>query len=109
MLPVSLRWLSMREAQHRNRGPAMGTYDVTVADGEIVTADRVGAPASGEEEIEVPTLSGLISMARTASDDAEVTTKYDPADGHPLEVTIDIGAEDSDGACCFTVTGYRPS
>ena len=96
--------------RHCNRGPAMGLYAVTVTGGEVVKADRIGPAASGEEEIDVPSLGDLVEMAETASEDgAEVTAKYDPADGHPLEVTINADAEAVDGASCFTVTNYQPA
>jgi hypothetical protein len=105
--PASYRFTLQR---HCNRGPAIGTYHVTVDGGKVVAAERVGPAASGEEEIDVPTLGGLLQIAGTAADDgSDVITRYDPADGHPIEVTINLDAEAADGASCFTVTDYRPS
>lgn len=97
----------------------LGRYRATVRDGAVVESerlDRAGSGASGApavdlgpiggqdgEEIEVPTLGQLLEFARTAADDGgAVTTTYDPADGHPLRVTIDVESLE-----CFAVTDYR--
>jgi hypothetical protein len=42
-------------------------------------------------------------------DGADATTTYDPADGHPTEVSINRAEEASDGASCFVVTEYAPT
>jgi hypothetical protein len=89
-------------------GPSDGRYRVTVAGGQVTAADRIdGRTASGEEEIDVPTLKQLIDMAGTATDDgAKVTTEFDRADGHPTAVTID----NSDGnPACFVISDYQPA
>jgi hypothetical protein len=97
---------------------------VTVADGAVSKAERVGGPAAvpsatGEvdlgpvtgqegEEIDVPTLGQLVEMARTATEDgAEVATTFDAADGHPVKVTINV-TDSPDGAQCWTISDYRP-
>ena len=93
-----------------NRGPSAGRYQVAVQDGEVVKADRIdGRTAEGEEEIEVPSLSGLLDLAQTAADDGgEVTTKFDPADGHPVAVSFNVSDEGADAASCFLISDYRP-
>jgi hypothetical protein len=90
-------------------GPSLGRYRVIVQDGEVVTADRIdGKTAQGEEEIDVPTLSGLLSLAQTAADDGgAVTSKVDPRDGHPTSVSVDVS--DEDGPSCFVISDYAPA
>lgn len=93
-------------------GPSLGRYRVAVADGQVVTADRIdGKTAMGEEEIEVPTLRGLLDMAQTAIDDGgQVATTVDPVDGHPTVVSIDVSEEGAPGdAACFAITDYAPA
>ena len=91
-----------------NRGPSMGRYRVAVENGKVVTAERIdGKTAVGEEEIEVPSLSGLLDLAQTAADDGgEVTTSRDPVDGHPTAVSFNVSDEGTDGASCFLVSDY---
>jgi len=92
-------------------GPELGAYRVTVADGQVVTADRIdGKIAQGEEEIQVPTLDGLLTLARTAADDGgAVATTLDPKDGHPTAVTFDTSSDgNNDGQACFQVSDYAP-
>ncbi|MEU4691345.1 hypothetical protein [Actinoplanes sp. NPDC023714] len=102
----------------------LGKYQVTVSGGAVTAAERVGAPAASPaasaevdlgpvtgqegEEIEVPTLAELVTMAETANEDgAEVSTEFDAADGHPVKVTINV--EDTpDGAECWSVSDYKP-
>ncbi|MDI6105771.1 hypothetical protein QLQ12_45060 [Actinoplanes sp. NEAU-A12] len=103
----------------------LGRYQATVAAGAVTGATRVGAsaaspapssevdlgPVTGQEgeEIEVPTLGELVTMAQTASEDgAEVSTEFDRTDGHPVKVTINV-AETPDGAECWSVSDYKPS
>jgi hypothetical protein len=89
-------------------GPPEGRYRVTVANGKVVTADRIdGKTAEGEEEIDVPSLSGLLEIARTAADDGgAVSTTVDPKDGHPTAVKLDVSA---DGPTCFRISEYAPA
>ena len=92
-------------------GPSDGRYRVAVAGGKVVTADRIdGRNASGEEEIDVPTLEDLLDMARSATDDgAKVTTELDRADGHPVAVSIDVSDDSATAApACFVISDYRP-
>jgi Family of unknown function (DUF6174) len=89
-------------------GPSDGRYRVAVAGGQVASADRIdGKTASGEEEIDVPTLRDLLDMAGTATDDgAKVTTEFDRTDGHPVAVSID----NSDGSpACFAISDYQPA
>jgi hypothetical protein len=89
-------------------GPPEGRYRVTVANGKVVTADRIdGKTAEGEEEIDVPSLSGLLEIARTAADDGgAVSTTVDPKDGHPTKVKLSVSA---DGPTCFRISDYAPT
>jgi hypothetical protein len=91
-------------------GPSMGRYRVSVKNGKVVRADRIdGRTAAGEEEIDVPSLAELLTLAQTAADDGgEVTTKFDATDGHPIAVSFNVSGEGTDGASCFTITEYRP-
>jgi hypothetical protein len=97
-------------------GPSLGRYRVAVAGGQVVTADRIdGKTAAGEEEIDVPTLREMLDLAQTAADDGgEVSTTVDPADGHPITVSIDVSdggtdGETDGGRSCFTVSDYAPA
>jgi hypothetical protein len=89
-------------------GESLGKYRVTVAGKEVSAVDRIdGRTASGEEEIEVPTLGGLLELAQTAVDDgADATTAFDPADGHPVEVSVNRAEEATGGADCFKISEY---
>jgi hypothetical protein len=89
-------------------GPSLGRYRVSVENGAVVKADRIdGRTAEGEEEIEVPSLGGLLDLARTAADDGgAVSSTVDPKDGHPTAVSIDLSA---DGPSCFAITDYVPA
>jgi Family of unknown function (DUF6174) len=91
-------------------GPSDGKYRVTVANSEVSATERVdGRTAEGEEEIEVPTLGGMLEEAQTAIDDgADATTKFDAADGHPIEVTMNRSEGDAGGAVCFVISEYKP-
>jgi hypothetical protein len=87
-------------------GTSEGRYRVTVEGGKVAAVDRVdGRTASGEEEIDLPTLGGLLDLARTAADDGgEMSTSADPRDGHPTGISFDV----SDGPTCFIITDYQP-
>jgi hypothetical protein len=92
-------------------GPSLGRYRVTVTAREVAGVERIdGRTASGEEEIEVPTLSGILELAQTAADDGgAMTVKADPADGHPVQVSFDVSdAGEQDGATCFLISDYAP-
>jgi hypothetical protein len=102
----------------------VGRYQATVANGKIVTSERIGAlsavPSSSAEvdlgpategqqgeEIEVPTLAELVAMAKTAEEDgAEVSTEFHAGDGHPVKVKINVG-DDPLQAECWNVSEYR--
>jgi hypothetical protein len=93
-------------------GPSGGKYRVAVSGGQVVTADRIdGRTAVGEEEIDVPTLGGLLEMAQTAAEDGgRVATTMDPKDGHPTVVSIDVSDDGTtEGKSCFTITDYAPA
>jgi hypothetical protein len=96
-------------------GPSLGKYRVTVTAGEVAGVERIdGKTASGEEEIEVPSLGGLLELAQTAADDGgAMTVKADPADGHPVAVTFDVSdgtdpAAGGEGPTCFVISDYAP-
>jgi hypothetical protein len=88
-------------------GPSEGVYRVTVQGGAVAGIERIdGKTASGEEEVELPTLGGLLDLAQTAADDGgQMTKSIDPKDGHPTMITFDV----SEGAAtptCFVITEY---
>jgi hypothetical protein len=101
-----------------------GRYQATVANGKIVTSERIGAlsavPSSSAEvdlgpategqqgeEIEVPTLAELVAMAKTAEEDgAEVSTEFHAGDGHPVKVKINV-EDDPAKAECWNISEYR--
>lgn len=88
-------------------GPSEGVYRVTVAGNAVTDIERIdGKAASGEEEIELPTLGGLLDLAQTAADDGgEMTTSADPGDGHPVAITFDVSAG-AGTPTCFVITEY---
>jgi hypothetical protein len=108
----------------------VGRYKVAVRNGAVVNSERLDAVPGGQgaspsassdadlgpvtgkdgEEIKVPTLAGLITMARTAADDGgAVTTTYDTADGHPVKVVVNVSDTGPSGAECFAVSDYAPT
>lgn len=91
-------------------GPSLGVYRVAVQDHAVAGVSRIdGKTASGEEEIEVPTLAGLLELVQTAIDDgADASTTFDTADGHPITISINRAEEATGGADCFVVTEYSP-
>jgi uncharacterized protein DUF6174 len=91
--------------------PSLGVYRVAVKDHAVAGVSRIdGKTAAGEEEIEVPTLAGLLELAQTAIDDgADATTTFDTGDGHPINVSINRAEEATGGADCFVVTEYTPA
>jgi hypothetical protein len=90
---------------------SLGTYRVTVQNRTVAKAERIdGKNIVGEEEIDVPTLGGLLDLARTAADDGgTMSTSADPADGHPVTVSFDV-SETGDNAenTCFHISDYAP-
>jgi hypothetical protein len=114
--PASYRYVLVRGC---DTGSPLGRYRVTVRDGAVVASERIdsvtpavsGAPAvdlgpiGGQhgEDIGVPTLGQLLELAQRAADDGgQVTTAADPADGHPVRVTIDVESPE-----CFAVIDYQ--
>ena len=91
-------------------GESLGRYRVTVTGGTVTASERIdGKTAEGEEEIQVPTLGELLDLASTAVEDgADATTAFDPADGHPVEVSINRAEEATGGADCFRISEYAP-
>lgn len=102
----------------------VGRYQVTVRAGAVATSTRLdhpdAAPTSSSdvdlgpvtddgEEIEVPTLSGLLDLVQTAADDGGATTRsFDATDGHPVKVTFNTSdTGDASQAECFSVTDYQ--
>ncbi|GAA2468140.1 DUF6174 domain-containing protein [Winogradskya humida] len=89
---------------------SLGVYRVTVAGGEVSNIERTdGRTATGEEEIELPTLGGLVDLAQTAADDGgKMTTSSDPADGHPVAIAFDVSdAGDNEDNTCFVISDYK--
>ncbi|MGA5300530.1 hypothetical protein ACPCHT_11410 [Nucisporomicrobium flavum] len=90
---------------------SLGMYRVTVQDRTVAKAERIdGKNIVGEEEIDVPTLGGLLDLARTAADDGgKMSTSADPVDGHPVTVSFDVSeAGDNAENTCFHITEYAP-
>jgi hypothetical protein len=106
--PADYRFVLERRCEG---GPSMGKYRVSVADRAVAGVERIdGRTASGEEEIEVPTLGGLLELAQTAADDGgEMTTSVDPTDGHPVAVSFDVSGGAQEGATCFLISDYTPA
>ncbi len=92
-------------------GESLGRYRVRVTGGAVSGTERIdGRTATGEEEIQVPTLGELLELATIAVEDgADATTAFDPADGHPVEVTINRAEESTGGADCFRISEYAPA
>lgn len=110
--PADYTFVADRQCEGR---PSLGRYRVTVAAGAVTAVERIdGKTASGEEEIEVPSLGGLLELAQTAADDGgAMTVKADPADGHPVLISFDVseGGEAAAGeetATCFVISDYAP-
>lgn len=103
--PADYRFVLERRCEG---GPSMGKYRVSVEDRAVAGVERIdGRTASGEEEIEVPTLGGLLELAQTAADDGgEMTTSVDPTDGHPVAVSFDVSGGAQEGATCFLISEY---
>ena len=106
--PADYRFVVERRCEGRE---SLGVYRVTVEGGQVRTSERIdGRTASGEEEIQVPTLGGLLDLARTAAEDGgRMSTSADPVDGHPVTVTFDV-SEGGDNAedTCFHISEYAP-
>ncbi len=107
-----------------NAATPLGRYQVTVRSGAVTRSTRLdhrdAEPSSSSdvnlgpvtddgEEIDVPTLSGLLALVQTASDDGGETTRtFDAQDGHPLKVTINTSDTGAAAATeCFAVTDYK--
>lgn len=100
----------------------LGRYRATVANGAVTAASRVGGaaapspsaevdlgPVTGAEgeEIDVPALGELITMAETAKEDgAQVATEFDLTDGHPAKVTINV-TDSPESAECWVISDYK--
>ena len=102
----------------------LGRYRASVRGGSVTGYQRIGAsagsprpsaevdlgPVAGQpgEDIEVPSLSELVEMAQTATDDGgQVTREFDAADGHPVKVTINVSDTPGEDEC-FAVSEYQP-
>lgn len=70
--------------------PEAGTWDVTVVDGEVASADPVEVTGPGAAGAQVPTVDQLLSWASSTIsqfDDVEVTV--DVEDGVPVTGSVD--------------------
>jgi hypothetical protein len=102
----------------------LGRYQVTVKSGEVSESTRVDRPDADPssssdvnlgpvtddgEEIEVPTLAGLLELAQTAADDGgQITEAFDAKDGHPVKVSFNTSdSGDPTKAECFSVSAYQ--
>lgn len=102
----------------------LGRYQVTVQGGAVFKSTRLDrrdaepsassdvnlGPVTDEgEEIDVPTLSGLLDLVDTAAEDGGKTTQaFDARDGHPVKVTFNTSDTGAASATeCFAVTDYQ--
>lgn len=94
--------------------PLMGRFQVEVANGRVTRAiglDEPGRSAvSHPSRDPVPTIGGLLDeLERARKNHAYVATlDRDPADGHPVRITIDQAKDSIDDEACFTISNYRP-
>jgi hypothetical protein len=91
----------------------IGRFRVTVEQFRTVAfqgLDEAGRRYQGDPR-SMPTLSTLVKEAEAAkargASRAEVTT--DPADGHPVDVIIDMDANMIDEESCYRILDYVPS
>jgi hypothetical protein len=91
----------------------LGKYRITVAGGAVTKAEGLdesardwvaSGPAGG-----VPTLAGLVKEWSDAFNrSADVARlESDPADKHPVQITIDPSRNSIDDEACYTITDYR--
>ncbi|MGX1134692.1 hypothetical protein RKD49_006882 [Streptomyces glaucescens] len=90
----------------------LGTFRVTVRDGEVT--DAKGLDESGRRVVEqlpgeVPTLGELLEeLARARRDDADKAEAKYAADGHPVRISLDWDENALDDEADYVVTGYEP-
>ncbi|MEV5315258.1 DUF6174 domain-containing protein [Streptomyces sp. NPDC052610] len=90
----------------------LGTFRVTVRDGEVT--DAKGLDESGRRVVEqlpgeVPTLGELLEeLARARRDDADTAEAKYAADGHPVRISLDWDENALDDEADYVVTGYEP-
>jgi hypothetical protein len=95
--------------------PLIGRFQVEVANGRVTRA--IGLDESGRSAVArpsgdpVPTIGGLLAVwERARKGGAHVATvERDPADGHPVRITIDRIKNAIDDEACFTISNYRAS
>ena len=93
----------------------IGRYRITVVNGAVAKAEGLDqgaktAIATVRSDF-VPTIGGLLKEladARSQGADQAVLVS-DPADGHPLKITIDPLKDAIDDEACYTITEYAPS
>ena len=89
----------------------IGTFEVTVEDGAVVTYQPMDERASafpGSID-DLPTMGQLVGRAEEARLDAEavLTLETDPADGHPTLIDIDWLPNAMDDEECYESAGTR--
>jgi uncharacterized protein YceK len=91
----------------------LGPFRVNVEDGTTIAFEPIDEQArlfQGPPGI-MPTLAGLIARAPDArargADRVDVIS--DPADGHPVSVTIDMDAAAIDDEECYEISDYVPT
>ncbi|MEU1300617.1 DUF6174 domain-containing protein [Streptomyces shenzhenensis] len=91
----------------------IGTFRVTVRDGEVVAA--VGLDASGRRVVRqspaaVPTLGGLLAeLDRARRADAATAEADYAADGHPTRIALDQEENTVDDEALYVVSAFRPA
>jgi Family of unknown function (DUF6174) len=94
--------------------PLIGRYRITVAGGAVtdVRALDEAAQVSGAmaHRQNVPTLGRLLEYVDIArrTGAAVASADFDPADGHPIKISIDQNKTAVDDELCFTVADYAP-
>ena len=91
----------------------IGRLTLTIADGKVTRAaghDESGTRIAGSTPMaSLPTLKQLLDEYDTARREgahkADVT--WDPADGHPTRIDIDLIRDAIDDEACYQISGYR--
>lgn len=108
--PADYSFVLMSDCGERS---GLGTYDVTVANHEVVAAEALDEQADielGAGGVErVPTIADLVAELEEAqamnADTAAMAV--DPGDGHPVRIDIDYDAATTDDEACYSIDDYR--
>ena len=107
--PAAYVFVFSSECGERN---LIGTFEVTVEDGAVVTYqpmdERASAFPGGIDDL--PTMGQLVGRAEDARLDPEavLTLETDPSDGHPTLIDIDWLPNAMDDEECYAISRYAP-